>query len=277
MPIIDTIKSITSGDSVAPEVTKAIKVVHAAVQVEAELVAKQTTLRKKFADAEEARDRYALDDDDRYKKLDQEAQRIDGELKKNLAALREAGRRKAEAEEALNATRGTASIAIAKDFSAKRLAAMKKIADGIALAVEGWREHHDLNANVMLWQPDLGQHIGGLLLGRNDVTSMVEQELWRLSAPPPLDGSAPPPFPGARVLMLAGNPNKLKPLVEVATEANDYLVRRAEGLKAQPVTSPQKVERPKAETPKADPQAETALPNVDASHIMAGLGKRRMS
>lgn len=269
-----------------PDIEAAITTSQDTAKLESELSAKQTALLVALDKAEAARDRAALPDDaggnsKEYVKLDAEVQRIVAERNRNLAAMREAGRRKAEAETVLRKSRAGADLKTAKKFAKLRMEAMKEIVDGIAMAVEGWQKHHEYNDRTVAWRPELTSHAGGLLLRRDEIRAAIEAEIARLSAPQPLDGAATPIFPGGRSLLLGGNPQKAKPLIEIATEANAYLERRIEDLNNAPVKVPAPAPKPVATAPgEADPDAlilETSGPTLSADQIQASLGRRRLA
>lgn len=283
--IIDKLKN-----ALDPEVAAALDTAQGATKLVADLEAKQVQMRAALAKTEEERDKAALPadmggDDAKYQKLDKEAQRLDAELKRNLAAIREAGRRKVEAEALLRKQRAGADLKNARKFGRQRQEAMDEIAAGLAQAVRGWQRHHELNERILIWRPELAMNAGGLLLRKDEIRMAVEMELSRISSPPPLDAKAPPIFPGGRAMILAGNPTKFKPLPDVAKEANDYLARKVEQLAApQPAAAPQS--EPSKAAPAVDPDDglltttqptdAPAQPKFTAAQVMASLGRREL-
>lgn len=280
--IIDRVKS-----ALDPEISAALDTAQAASKLEAELSAKQTQFLAQLAKTEEARDRASLPDDmggnaKEYERLEREVARLEAERKKNLAAIREAGRRRVEAEVILRKQRAADDIKNAKKFGKQRQEAVEQIVKGIAEAVAGWKKHHELNDRLLIWRPELATIAGGLMLRRDEVRQIIELELSRISSPALLDGKACPVFPGGKAMVLAGNPEKFKPLIEAAQEANSYLARKVEGLSSNPAPAPAPVVAPKPNAPAIDPDdkllatTQPAGPTVSADQIMATLGRRRM-
>lgn len=285
MAIIDKLKS-----ALPDEITAALDTVQSTSKLVSDLEAKQVQMRAALAAVEERRDRAALPDDmggntKEYERLDKEAARLETELKKNLAAIREAGRRKVEAEGALRSQRAADDIKNAKKFGKNIVEANEQIATGLAQAVAGWEKLHSNAERIALWRPELTERAGGLLIRRNEILAAVEAEIYRISAPPPLDASATPIFPGGRALLLAGNPSKLKTLLDVAKEAADYLARKVEALASEPTTPVVKPEpKPQAAKVERDPDglddAPPTQPNgprISADMVMASKGRVKMS
>jgi hypothetical protein len=285
MAIIDKLKA-----ALPDEINAALDTVQAASKLEGDLTAKQTQMRAALAKVEEARDRAALPDDmggnaKEYDRLDKEAARLETELKKNLSAIREAGRRKADAEVALRKQRATDDIKNAKKFGKNIIEAAEQIAAGNAQSVAGWQKLHSNAERIALWRPELTQRAGGLLIRRDEIRAAIEAELYRISAPPPLDATATPIFPGGRTLLLAGSPSKLKSLLDVAKEAADYLVRRVEALAATPAPAPAPAQsKPQPAKVERDPDGlddapptQPSGPTVSAAQVMATVGRVKMS
>lgn len=280
--IIDKLKSALPDD-----INAALDTVQAAAKLEGDLTAKQTQMRAALAKVEEARDRAALPDDmggnaKEYDRLDKEAGRLETELKKNLAAIREAGRRRVEAEASLRKQRAADDIKNAKKFGKNIIEANEQIVAGLAQAVAGWQKLHANAERIALWRPELTEKAGGLLIRRDEIRHAVEAEVYRISAPPPLDAAAKPIFPGGHVMLLGGNPSKLKTLIDVAKDAAEYLVRRVEGLTTSPApapaaTAPQpaKAERDPDGLDDAPP-VQPSGPTVNAAQVMATIGRRRL-
>jgi len=276
MALIDKLK----GAAGEIDINASLAALEAANKLEGELTAKQTKLRSTLEQKEAERDRASIDDEAKYAKLDAEAHRIEGELKKNLAAIREAGRRKSEVEHNLRSQRHDADIRLANQFAKDTSDALADITKGLTVAIKAWEKLHELRSKKLIWRPELAINAGGLLLRPDEIQDVVELEIARLSTPQlPLDPNAFPNFPGKGSLAV-GNPKTIKPLAEVGKEAGAYLLRRVEKLarvrEAQTELAKKPASAPVAQEPVATvPEASGA--RVTADQVMAGLGRRRMA
>lgn len=284
-----SIKDKILGKAATEEAPSAEEAIRAHTEADAkvkELTAKQAAMRKELYELDEQLNKAALlSDTAPYKKLLAKKAELEAELDRNHRAMKVAGATRDKAADDLHAAKFEDIIKQGKRFNNSRAKAAKKMQDAIAAFNEGWREFHsDTDKLVAFGGPALGANggFGGTLLTRLHITDAVTQELSRVSSPPPLDTSALPALPGARIITL-GNPSKLQTLVEQVEQANEYILRKlsmrpSEAAKpVQPKAEQKPVEAAKPTDPDDAILSQPSGATVSAEMVQATLGRVRMS
>ena len=202
----------------------------------------------------------------------------------NKARKKIAAEELAKAEDDLRRARAGNRVKVVRKHAKKRSGGAEKIAQGIALFHEGWKEFFESTEAINLFAgSDLlaGAHggYGGMFLRTPEIISLAERELARVSGVGPLEISLVPPLPGSYIG--ATHPRKNPKLTDEIEKANNYLISCAEKMPAPSEAKP-KVVAP-APVAERDPDGLDEVPaqpsgaHISAEQIMASKGRVKMS